>query len=132
MLESPAMDRPASNRPLIAWILYFSVLFNVLCCGLSHGQALGFALNGIGGSFCSLGSDTSVLKIKQDGGLTTADWSNPFTCPMCSAILLLLLFLVGVAWLLACANPKPFKREVRSQAPPRYCWPSANPRASPL
>lgn len=126
------MDRPASNRPFIAWALYFCVLFNVICCGLNHGQALGFALNGIGGSFCSLGSDSSALQAKQDGGLSTADWSNPLACPMCSATFLTLLFLVGVAWLLARTNPKPLNREVRSHAPPRYCWPSANPRASPL
>lgn len=133
MLESPPMNRATSNRPLVAWALYFSVLFNVLCCGLGHGQALGFALNGVGGGgFCSLGSDTSTLQAKQDSGLTAADWSNPFSCPTCSATFLTLLFLLAVAWLLACAKPKPLKRELRSQAPPRYCWPSANPRASPL
>lgn len=113
----PTMDRPASIRPFITWVLYFCVLFNVICCGLSHGQALGFALNGIGGRLCSLTNDTSVLQAKQDGGMATSDWTNPFSCPTCSATFLTLIFLIGVAWLLACASPSPFKREVRSQAP---------------
>jgi hypothetical protein len=51
---------------------------------------------------------------------------------MGSAAFLTLVFLIGVAWLLASANRRPIMREVRSQAPPRYCWPSSNPRASPL
>lgn len=125
------MNRQPSNRPLIPWALYFCVLFNVLGCGLAHGQALGLALNGFGGVFCSLGGDTAPLKAKQDGALT-GDLSIPFSCPMGSAAFLTLVFLIGVAWLLASANHRPIMREVSSQAPPRYCWPSANPRASPL
>lgn len=132
MLELPAMDRCTGNRPLIAWALYFSVLFNVLCCGLGHGQALGFALNGIGGGFCSLANDISTSQAQQHGTSSTADWSNLFACPTCTANFLTLVFLLGVAWLLSCANPRRFCSEVRSQAPPRYCWPTANPRASPF
>lgn len=131
MLKSPPMNRLPSNRPLIAWALYFCVLFNVLGCGLAHGQALGLALNGFGGAFCSLGGDTGSLKAKQDGALA-GDLSIPFSCPMGSAAFLTLVFLIGVAWLLASANRRPIMREVRSQAPPRDCWPSSNPRASPL
>lgn len=125
------MNRIPSYRPLIAWALYFCVLFNVFGCGLGHGQALGLALNGFGGAFCSLSGDLASLKAKQDGALT-GDLSIPFSCPMGSAAFLTLVFLIGVAWLLASANHRPIIREVRSQAPPRYCWPSANPRASPL
>ncbi|WP_409262610.1 DUF2946 family protein [Pseudomonas putida] len=125
------MNRLPSNRPLIAWALYFCVLFNVLGCGLAHGQALGLALNGFGGAFCSLGGDTGSLKAKQDGALA-GDLSIPFSCPMGSAAFLTLVFLIGVAWLLASANRHPIMREFCSQAPPRYCWPSSNPRASPL
>lgn len=126
------MNRTPSNRPLIAWALYFCVLFNVFSCGLGHGQTLGFALNGIGGVFCSLGGDTSAIQAKQGSALATADLNSPFGCPLCSASFLCLLFLVGVAWLLARANRRLIHREVCAQAPPRYCWPSANPRASPL
>lgn len=120
------------HRSLIAWALYFCVLFNVISCGLGHGQALGLALNGIDGGFCSLNSDTSTLQAKQDGAFTATDWSNRFTCPMCTAAFLVLVFLIGVAWLMACAGRSSFARERRGQAPPRYCWPSSNPRASPL
>ncbi|WP_409281373.1 DUF2946 domain-containing protein [Pseudomonas defluvii] len=126
------MNQSPSHRPFIAWALYFCVLFNVLSCGLVHGQALGLALNGFGGGFCSQGGETSALQAKQDGALAGVDGNSPFACPMCSAVLLTLVFLLGVAWLLATANSRPLAREVRSQAPPRYCWPSSNPRASPL
>ncbi|MFJ4054932.1 DUF2946 family protein [Pseudomonas sp. NPDC089743] len=125
------MNRLPSNRPLIAWALYFCVLFNVLGCGLAHGQAVGLALNGFGGAFCSLGGDTAPLKAKQDGALAS-DLSIPFSCPMGSAAFLTLVFLIAVAWLLASSERRPILREVRSHAPPRYCWPSSNPRASPL
>ncbi|QUW66237.1 DUF2946 domain-containing protein [Pseudomonas synxantha] len=125
------MNRPSTNRPLIAWALYFCVLFNMLGCGLAHGQASGLALNGFGGVFCNLDGDTGALKDKQDGALT-GDLSIPFSCPMGSAAFLTLVFLIGVAWLLSSADRRPIMRKVRSQAPPRYCWPSFNPRASPL
>lgn len=131
MLKSPPMNRLPANRPLIAWALYFCVLFNVLGCGLAHGQALGLVLNGFGGAFCSLGGDTGPLKAKQDGALA-GDLSIPFSCPMGSAAFLSLVFLIAVAWLLASSERRPFLGEVRSHAPPRYCWPSSNPRASPL
>ncbi|MBD8493455.1 DUF2946 domain-containing protein [Pseudomonas syringae] len=126
------MKKSPTHRTSIVMALYFCVLFNVLSCGIGHGQALGMALNGIGGSYCSLGSNTSALRDQQDGALTAADWSNLFTCPMGSASLAVLVFLMGVAWLLGRANHRSMAREVRSQAPPRYCWPSANPRASPF
>ncbi|MFJ4048031.1 DUF2946 family protein [Pseudomonas hunanensis] len=125
------MNRPPSHRPFIAWALYFCVLFNVLSCGLAHGQALGLALNGFGGAFCSLGGDTAQLQAKQDGALA-GDLSIPFSCPMGAAAFLVLVFLVAVAWLLTVAVRRPSSREVRGQAPPRYCWPSSNPRASPF
>ena len=131
MLKLRPMNRLPSNRPLIAWALYFCVLFNVLGCGLSHGQALGLALNGFGGAFCSLGGDTGLLKAKQDNALA-GDLSIPFSCPMGAAAFLTLVFLIAVAWLLASRERRPLPREIRSQAPPRYCWPSSNPRASPL
>jgi hypothetical protein len=125
------MNRLPSHRPLIAWALYFSVLFNVLGCGLAHGQAVGLVLNGFGGALCSLGGDAGPLKYKQDSALAS-DLSIPFSCPMGSAAFLTLVFLIAVAWLLSSRERRPLVREIRSQAPPRYCWPSSNPRASPL
>lgn len=43
----------SADRSLIAWALYFCVLFNVFACGLGHGQMMGLELNGVGGQFCS-------------------------------------------------------------------------------
>ena len=96
------------------------------------GQALGFALIGISGVFCSLGGDTSTLQAEEGSALVTEELSSPFACPLCSASFFCLLFLFGVFWLLARANRRLINRELRAQAPPRYCWPSANPRASPF
>jgi len=47
------MKLTRSDRSLIAWTLYFCVLFNVFACGLAHGQVTGLTLNGVGGQFCS-------------------------------------------------------------------------------
>ncbi|MBX8486848.1 DUF2946 domain-containing protein [Pseudomonas cichorii] len=126
------MKFPAAHRTCIALALYFCVLFNVLSCGLGHGQALGLALNGVGGVFCSLGGGSAPVQVKLDGESAVISPVNTFACLMCSMAFLSLMFLIGIAWLLSSASRLPFAREVRSQAPPRYCWPSANPRASPL
>ena len=67
------MNASHPHRPLIAWTLYFCVLFNVFACGLGHGQMMGFALNGVGGQFCSsLGSKAPV----QTSDFMTADWAE--------------------------------------------------------
>ena len=48
-------------RPLIAWTLYACVLFNLLSCGIAHGQMSGLMLNGAGGAFCSLIADAPSM-----------------------------------------------------------------------
>ncbi|MBC8983591.1 DUF2946 domain-containing protein [Pseudomonas lurida] len=119
------------DRSLIAWALYFCVLMNLFVCGLGHGQMMGQALNGIGGSFCSVDSRQPPLSDKGLGSPSSGNISNYFTCPVCNALTVALVFLVGLAWLLGLEKPPHPGHERRNKAPPRYSWPSANPRASP-
>ena len=126
-----AMKLSHPDRSLIAWALYFCVLMNLFVCGLGHGQMMGQALNGIGGAFCSVDGSQAPVSDKGLGSPSSSNISNYFACPVCNALTLALVFLVGLAWLLGLGRtPRP-AHERRNKAPPRYSWPSANPRASP-
>ena len=50
-LSAKPMKLTRSDRSLIAWTLYFCVLFNVFACGLAHGQTMGLAGQFHGGDF---------------------------------------------------------------------------------
>ncbi|WP_411380624.1 DUF2946 domain-containing protein [Pseudomonas sp. MPB26] len=119
------------DRSLIAWALYFCVLMNLFVCGLGHGQMTGQVLNGIGGAFCSVDGKQAPLSDQGSGSPASSNISNYFACPVCYALTLALVFLVGLAWLLGLGQPPRPAHERRNKAPPRYAWPSANPRASP-
>lgn len=127
-----AMKPTLAQRPLIAWLLYFSVLFNVLSCGISHGQMLGFSLNGLGGAFCSMDSSGPVLDSGSGSVNDSSTATSPFSCPLCGALGLGLALLFCLSWLLPARRDRLALFEPREKAPPRYSWPSANPRASPL
>ncbi|WP_349970046.1 DUF2946 domain-containing protein [Pseudomonas caspiana] len=119
------------NRSLVAWTLYFCVLFNVLACGLGHGQMSGLTLNGIGGEFCSALGNRISTESPDFSDQSPSSWAGSLSCPICSAVTLSIVFLFCLTWLLRIVQrPRP-GRELRSKAPPRYSWPSANPRASP-
>ena len=118
------------DRSLIAWTLYFCVLMNLFVCGLGHRQMMGLELNGIGGQFCSV-EGSQPISDKGLGSTASSNISNYFACPVCNTLTVALVFLVGLAWLLGLGHtPRP-AHERRNKAPPRYSWPSANPRASP-
>ncbi|MBI6602859.1 MULTISPECIES: DUF2946 domain-containing protein [Pseudomonas] len=119
------------DRSLIAWILYCCVLMNLFVCGLSHGQMLGQQLNGIGGAFCSVDGKPAPLSDKGSGDAASSNISNYFACPVCAALTVALVFLIGLAWLLGLGQTPRTAHAQRNKAPPRYAWPSANPRASP-
>ncbi|WP_375738794.1 DUF2946 domain-containing protein [Pseudomonas boanensis] len=118
------------DRSLIAWMQYACVLFNLFACGLHHGQMMGLQLSGIGGEFCASGPDSGPA-MDDSGGAVGNGWSGTFSCPLCASITLSIAVLFGLAWLLRPERSRPSAREARCKAPPRYHWPSANPRASP-
>ena len=89
-----------SDRSLIAWALYFCVLMNLFACGLGHGQMMGQQLNGIGGLFCSVDGGQSPISDKGLATPTSSNISNYFACPVCNAVTVALVFLIGLAWLL--------------------------------
>jgi hypothetical protein len=120
------------NRSLLAWLLYFSVLFNVLACGIGHGQMLGLSLNGFGGAFCSADNNAGPSLDSGSGSVSDNPSLSPFNCPVCGAVSLGLALLFCLSWLLRERRDRLPAWEPRSKAPPRYSWPSANPRASPL
>lgn len=125
------MNCHLTRRGFTAWLLYFSVLFNLASCGLAHGQMIGLALNGIGGQFCVVSTDTSPLVAQDLSSLPESGLATTLTCPMCATIVLTLIFLLTLAWLLLAIDRQRFVPDQGTRAPPRYCWPSANPRASP-
>ena len=120
-----------SDRSLIAWVLYCSLLISVFACSLGHGQMAGLQLNGAGSGFCSLHAAGPALD-SRFGEPAPGDAAAIFCCSCCSSFTLAsvaLLFGLGF-WL------RPQRRwrrppESRGKLPPRHTWPSANPRASP-
>ncbi|ROZ84542.1 DUF2946 domain-containing protein [Pseudomonas neustonica] len=120
-----------SQRSLFAWLLYFSILFNVPTCGLLHGQTAGMQLSGVGIVFCSLGYGSSVDLSADDGSSATNLMA--FKCPVCGSITLSIALLFALAWLLTIRRDQPpALRRLVPRGYPRYAWPPANPRASPL
>lgn len=117
-------------RPLIAWTLYACVLFNLLSCGFAHGQMSALSLLGAGGQFCSLLPKASPAPIKDLTGSHDSLKSEQAACPVCSGAIIVLMAIFALTWPRlrpSClGGPEP-----RCKAPPRYSWPSANPRASP-
>ncbi|MFJ7794335.1 DUF2946 domain-containing protein [Pseudomonas sp. NPDC096950] len=125
------MKLTSSDRTLVAWTLYFCVLFNVFACGLGHGQMTGLELNGVGGQFCSSLGDKQPSHTTEFTDQSVSGLSGSLACPICSAATLSVVFLFCLIGLLSVRRLLRPNREVRCKAPPRYSWPSANPRASP-
>ncbi|OLU25629.1 hypothetical protein BVH03_18535 [Pseudomonas sp. PA15(2017)] len=115
------------DRSLIAWMLYASILFALLACAIHHGQGAGLQLSGLDGGFCSLHGDASSA----DGVVPADAMMNTFQCPLCSAMVMGLALLFALAWLPRAKRVLRLWREPLGKLPPRYLWPSANPRASP-
>ncbi|MHA6195032.1 DUF2946 family protein [Pseudomonas wadenswilerensis] len=124
------MHRPAGRRQTLAWILYASLLFTLLHCGLGHGQAAGLVLAGVDGAFCSHSGATPAPAPFDHWLGDTLGGGTSLDCPLCShtglpALPLLLSGLIGALRVLHSPLPD------RPYAAPRHRWPPANPRASP-
>lgn len=118
------MKLARKDRSLLAWMLFFSILFSALSCASGHGQMVGMQLSGDDGEHSSHhhggGSDAASAHAAADTGCAFA---SPF-----GAIVLAAFF--GLIGLLPVDNPRPLPAlSIPRQV--RYRWPPANPRASP-
>ena len=100
------MKLTRSDRSLIAWTLYFCVLFNVFACGLAHGQVTGLTLNGVGGQFCSSQGSSAPTSKTDLADLSASGWAGSFACPICSSVTLSIALLFCLGWLLRIAHDR--------------------------
>lgn len=119
------------DRSLIALTLFVSVLFSLFVCGIHHGQMSGLALSGLDGGFCSENAHGAGVDLSGD---ETGQGAASYSCPLCSSYGLALA-LNSSTWgvdLQPQVAGVPTEQSTWAQPPPRYLWPSLNPRASPL
>lgn len=126
------MKTASNERTLVAWMLYASVLFSLFACGIHHGQMSGLALSGLNGGYCSMGSGDGQ-GFDADGSDQTQHAAYQLNCPLCSSSSLAVA--VNTAdWNLRNmpnGSLSPVITRTLAQPPPRYFWPSLNPRAPP-
>ena len=126
------MNLARTDRALTAWMLFASVLFSLFACGLHHGQMSGQSLSGLSGVFCSTdgGKGSAVDLSHSDQSQQAAS----LACPLCSSFALAVAINAS-AWALDYLPGNavaPIVVRSWAQPPPRYLWPSLNPRASPF
>lgn len=120
-----------SDRSPIAWLLYACVLFNLMACGVAHGQMAGLMLSGLDGQFClATGGDAAAGG--GAGNQPAASDASSLTCPLCAGLTLSTVVLLLLAWLAGTRAAVAFPGSQRENDSPRYHWPPANPRASPM
>ncbi len=128
------MNLARTERSLITWILYFSVLFSALACSIGHGQMAGLQLSGLGGQYCSFDGNFGA-GADLGGSGSGAPLSNSISgtgCSLCSTFgALILAAFFGLLGLLAPSRSPAAPSPLAGRAV-RYLWPSANPRASPF
>lgn len=122
-----------NSRSLTAWMLYASVLFSLFACGIHHGQMSGLTLSGLGDGFCSVSSGAGA-GVDLAGSDQQAPHLDQVSCPLCSSFAGAVAINTSV-WatdFIPADNIAPIVVRSWAQPPPRYSWPSLNPRASPL
>ncbi|WP_309298762.1 DUF2946 domain-containing protein [Pseudomonas turukhanskensis] len=127
------LTHPQRSRSLTAWLLYASVLFSLFACGIHHGQMSGMSLSGLGGGSCTLAGHGGPA-IDASGTDQQQPHIDQMSCPLCSSFGLAVA-LNSAGWSLSYFPAPAITRHVANtwpQAPPRYSWPSLNPRASPF
>ncbi len=126
------MKPTIAHRRLIAWLLYFSVLFSAFACSIGHGQMAGLQLSGLDSQFCSFAGNFGAGADLDGSGVVAPNPATGGGCSLSSlfsAIILAAFF--GLLGLLA-ANRAPLAGFFATSGPVRHLWPSANPRAPPL
>lgn len=121
------------RRSLIVWLLYGCILLSTWACSFGHGTPTG-SPPGIEGGLHSLAaghhagpSPKGSVSDPAEKGLATFA-SCPFSASVSLIDLALLFSLAGLL------RPARYRRRAvaqRCKSPPRFTWPSANPRASP-
>ncbi len=131
MLESHPMKLTRSDRRLLAWMLYFSVLFSAFACSIGHGQMAGLQLSGLSSQYCSFDGNFGAGADLDGSGVVAPNPATGSGCVLASlfsAIILAAFF--GFLGLLV-ASCTALLSVFFAPYPVRYLWPSANPRASP-
>jgi hypothetical protein len=126
------MKLTRTDRRLLAWMLYFSVLFSAFACSIGHGQMAGLQLSGLSSQYCSFDGNFGAGADLDGSGVVAPNPATGSGCSLTSlfsAIIVAALF--GLLGLLA-ASRAPLAVFAFIPRPVRYLWPSANPRASPL
>lgn len=126
------MKPSLAQRRLLAWMLYFSVLFSAFACSIGHGQMAGLQLSGLSGQYCSFEGNFGAGADLGDAGIVAANPATGAGCALSStfsAIILAAFF--GLLGLLM-TSQAPLRAVFHIPRPVRYLWPSANPRASPF
>lgn len=125
------MKMTPTDRRLLAWMLYFSVLFSAFACSIGHGQMAGLQLSGLSSQYCSFDGNFGAGADLDGSGIVAANPATGTGCALASlfsAIILAAFF--GLLGLLAPSRALRLSRFFTPR-PVRYLWPSANPRASP-
>lgn len=126
------MQTTPTDRRLLAWLLYFSVLFSALACSIGHGQMAGLQLSGLDGLYCGSQAGATLASESAADGAPAATLLTA-GCALCSTFsALILAALFGLLGLLRLAALRPNPLLLAAGLPVRYLWPSANPRASPV
>ena len=126
------MKLTRTDRRLLAWMLYFSVLFSAFACSIGHGQMAGMQLSGLSSQYCSFDGNFGAGADLDGSGVVALNPATGSGCSLTSlfsAIIVAALF--GLLGLLV-ASRAPLAVFAFIPRPVRYLWPSANPRASPL
>jgi Protein of unknown function (DUF2946) len=124
------MKSTRHHRPLIAWALYFSVLFAALACAISHGQMAGMQLSGLDAQYCAFdGNFGAGADLDGSGVIPTALLGGGCVIASSFSAILLAAFF-GLFGLLNREAMRPLP-SLFLKAPHRHRWPSLNPRASP-
>lgn len=121
-----------TNRTLTAWMLYASILFSLFACSIHHGQMAGLALSGLSGGYCAMDASGGMGQGSDDAG-QLKNVAAQFSCPLCSTSGMALA-VNSLGWqvpVMAQGALSPVVVRSWAQPPPRYLWPSLNPRAPP-
>ena len=126
------MKLTRTDRRLLAWMLYFSVLFSAFACSIGHGQMAGMQLSGLSSQYCSFDGNFGAGADLDGSGVVALNPATGSGCSLTSlfsAIIIAALF--GLLGLLV-ASRAPLAVFAFIPRPVRYLWPSASPRAPPF